>query len=192
MCLLLNRKHMQNRASLEAQPKSSIVNINTVQQPSSRERNEIGTLLCIRIDLLSHKILKKSCATASSSCSITRDIMGPPNSDALGAHGRHRKAPESKISLHDYLECARTYNTANSQARNTTGPNPQREGSDVVRGHPTSTSGRGRETRHRPAGAKGKPDIAKRERGNPKLASWREILVRDGVFLASGSFPVVS
>ncbi len=43
--------------------------------------------------------------------------MGPPNSDALGANGRRREAPKNKTSLHDDLECARTYNIANSQAQ---------------------------------------------------------------------------
>jgi hypothetical protein len=41
----------------------------------------------------------------------------PPNSDALGAQGRSREAPKKiKTSLHDDLECAQTYNIANSQA----------------------------------------------------------------------------
>ncbi len=43
--------------------------------------------------------------------------MGPPNSDALRAHGRRRETPKNKTSLHDDIGCAQTYNIANSQAQ---------------------------------------------------------------------------
>jgi hypothetical protein len=43
--------------------------------------------------------------------------VGPPDSDALGAHGRRRETPKNKTSLHDDIGCAQTYNIANSQAQ---------------------------------------------------------------------------